>query len=87
MTGGGQATQAVRLGQSKGQSQGQGQAGTTTISTLAVQAGEQRLVVALLQAGSRLELKVVEMQPELGWLGSGFKEAAALQVLCSAHYY
>ena len=62
-----------------GQSQGQG--GTTTISTLAVQAGEQRLVVALLQAGSRLELKVVEMQPELGWLGSGFKEAAALQVL------
>ena len=53
--------------------------GTTTLSTIAVQSGTARIVIALLQAGNSVHLKVVEMKPEIGWLGDSFSEAAALQ--------
>ena len=57
--------------------------GTTTISTIAVQSGDTRLVIALLQTGSKefpsLTLRVLEMQPEFAWLGNDFSEAASLQ--------
>ncbi|XP_043502049.1 muscle M-line assembly protein unc-89 isoform X6 [Polistes fuscatus] len=51
---------------------------TTTISTIAVQSGETRLVIALLQSGEWLRLKVLEVQPELTKLGSTVKEATEL---------
>ena len=53
--------------------------GTTTLSTIAVQSGSARIVIALLQAGHRMQLRVVEMKPEIGWLGADFSEAAELQ--------
>ena len=53
--------------------------GTTTLSTIAVQAGAARIVIALLQAGTNIQLRVVEMIPEIGWLGDSFSEAAELQ--------
>ena len=56
---------------------------TTTISTIAVQSGSSRLVLALLQSGPRqapsLQLRVLEMVPEFGWLGSTIAEAGVLQ--------
>ncbi|XP_076636076.1 uncharacterized protein LOC143349064 isoform X2 [Colletes latitarsis] len=48
---------------------------TTTISTIAVQSGETRLVIALLQSGEWLRLKVLEVQPELTKLGGSLEEA------------
>ena len=53
--------------------------GTTTLSTIAVQSGSARIVIALLQAGHHMQLRVVEMEPEIGWLGDSFSEAAELQ--------
>ncbi|XP_076384943.1 uncharacterized protein LOC117223969 isoform X3 [Megalopta genalis] len=55
---------------------------TTTISTIAVQSGETRLVIALLQSGEWLRLKVLEVQPELTKLGSSVEEATEFS---SAH--
>ena len=56
---------------------------TTTISTIAVQSGSSRLVIALLQSGPRqspsLQLRVLEMFPEFGWLGTTHSEAGVLQ--------
>nr|XP_012144065.1 PREDICTED: muscle M-line assembly protein unc-89 isoform X8 [Megachile rotundata] len=51
---------------------------TTTISTIAVQSGETRLVIALLQSGEWLRLKVLEVQPELTKLGASVEEATEL---------
>lgn len=48
---------------------------TTTISTIAVQSGETRVVIALLQSGEWLKLKILELQPELTKLGASVKEA------------
>ena len=60
-----------------------GPASTTTISTIAIQSGASRLVIALLQSGSgpapALQLRLLEMTPEFGWLGSSASEAATLQ--------
>ena len=60
-----------------------GQAGTTTISTIAIQSGASRLVLALLQSGARtaplVTLRILEMTPEFGCLGSSQTEAATLQ--------
>ena len=53
--------------------------GTTTLSTIAVQSGSARIVIALLKAGNRMQLRVVEMKPEIGWLGADFSEVAELQ--------
>ena len=57
--------------------------GTTTLSTIAVQSGSSRLVLAVLQSGPRqlpsLQLRVLEMAPEFGWLGSSISEAGSLQ--------
>ena len=56
---------------------------TTTISTIAVQSGSSRLVLAVLQSGTRqrprLQLRLLEMFPEFGWLGSTTSEAGSLQ--------
>ncbi|KYN22091.1 hypothetical protein ALC57_05509 [Trachymyrmex cornetzi] len=51
---------------------------TTTISTIAVQSGETRVVIALLQSGEWLKLKILELQPELTKLGASVKEAMEL---------
>ncbi|CAL1681896.1 unnamed protein product [Lasius platythorax] len=51
---------------------------TTTISTIAVQSGETRVVIALLQSGEWLKLKILELQPELTRLGASVKEATEL---------
>ena len=57
--------------------------GTTTITTIAVQSGETKLVIALLQSGPKLfpslELRILEMEPAFAWLGNNFQEAAQLQ--------
>ena len=57
--------------------------GTTTISTIAIQSGGSRLVIALLQSGlgpaPALQLRVLEMTPEFGYLGNSPSEAATLQ--------
>ncbi|XP_051161941.1 muscle M-line assembly protein unc-89 isoform X2 [Leptopilina boulardi] len=51
---------------------------TTTIGTIALQSGDTRLVIALLQSGEWLRLKVLEIQPELTKLGSSPEEATEL---------
>ncbi|XP_023344920.1 coiled-coil domain-containing protein 141 [Eurytemora carolleeae] len=51
---------------------------TTTISTLAIQSGKTRIVLALLKSGKKLDLKVVEMEPGLVYLGNSFQEAQQL---------
>ncbi|XP_028982444.1 muscle M-line assembly protein unc-89 isoform X4 [Diachasma alloeum] len=48
---------------------------TTTISTIALQSGNTRLVIALLQSGAHLRLKVLELYPELSKLGSTVESA------------
>ena len=57
--------------------------GTTTLSTIAVKSGETKLVIALLQSGSRdapsLQLRILDMDPEFAWLGNNFTEATSLQ--------
>lgn len=52
---------------------------TTTVSTIAVQSGNTKIVIALLQAGNEIRLKIVEMEPSIGFLGSDFREAGDLQ--------
>ena len=52
---------------------------TTTLSTIAVQSGNTRMVIALLHAGGTVHLKVVELDPGIAHLGLSFKEAAELQ--------
>ncbi|XP_057334956.1 titin isoform X6 [Microplitis mediator] len=51
---------------------------TTTISTIALQSGDTRLVIALLQSGEWLRLKVLEVYPELTRLGTTVDEAKRL---------
>ena len=38
---------------------GNGKTSTTTISTIAVQSGKARIIIALLQAGSKMSFKVI----------------------------
>ena len=61
---------------------GVGTLGTTTLSTIAVQSGPTKLVIALLQSGTKqqpsLQLRILEMVPEFAWLGNNFTEATAL---------
>lgn len=52
---------------------------TTTLSTIVLQRQSTRIVVAFLKSGSKINLKVLEMQPDLGYLGRDFEEAATLQ--------
>ncbi|XP_071443400.1 titin isoform X2 [Hetaerina americana] len=52
---------------------------TTTISTIAVQSGDTRIVIALLQSRDWLQLKIVEAVPEPSRLGSTLAEAVAMQ--------
>ncbi|KAF0303153.1 Titin [Amphibalanus amphitrite] len=51
----------------------------TTLSTIAVQSGATRIVIALLQSREWVELKVLEMSPELTHLGHSLEEAQLLQ--------
>ncbi|XP_037781353.1 LOW QUALITY PROTEIN: titin-like [Penaeus monodon] len=51
---------------------------TTTISTIAVQSGNTRIVIALLQSAEWLELRVVELTPGMVYLGSTLEEATQL---------
>ena len=57
-------------------------ADTSTISTIVLHSQDTKLVVALLNSGSKVSLKVVEMTPPVAFLGNNFEEAAGLQ---SAH--
>ncbi|XP_017775027.1 PREDICTED: titin [Nicrophorus vespilloides] len=52
---------------------------TTTISTIAVQSGKTRLVIALLHCGDWMKLKILEVTPELTALGNTISEALELQ--------
>ncbi|CAG9864548.1 unnamed protein product [Phyllotreta striolata] len=52
---------------------------TTTISTIAVQSGHTRIVIALLHCGDWISLKVLEITPDLTLLGNTLPEALALQ--------
>ncbi|CAH1708712.1 unnamed protein product [Aphis gossypii] len=51
----------------------------TTVSTIAVRSGATRIVIALLQCRDVLELKVLELCPELTLLGETLEEASSLQ--------
>ncbi|KAK8383211.1 hypothetical protein O3P69_011607 [Scylla paramamosain] len=55
-----------------------GPASTTTISTIAVQSGDTRIVLALLQSADWLELRVVELTPGMVYLGTNLQEATKL---------
>ncbi|CAG9824336.1 unnamed protein product [Phaedon cochleariae] len=52
---------------------------TTTISTIAVQSGGTRIVIALLHCGDWINLKILEITPELTKLGDTLEEALVLQ--------
>ncbi|XP_064465336.1 coiled-coil domain-containing protein 141-like [Ornithodoros turicata] len=52
---------------------------TTTLSTIAVQSGDTRVVIALLQSGDILELKIQELRPGLTEIGASYDEAVRLQ--------
>ncbi|XP_030752847.1 coiled-coil domain-containing protein 141-like [Sitophilus oryzae] len=52
---------------------------TTTISTIAVQSGKTRIVIALLHVGDWIHLKILEITPELTILGNTLAEALELQ--------
>lgn len=54
-------------------------ASTTTISSIAVQSGNTRLVIALLQSGDALELRIQELSPEMSDVGNNYEEALHLQ--------
>ncbi|KYB28240.1 SEC14 domain and spectrin repeat-containing protein 1-like Protein [Tribolium castaneum] len=58
---------------------GQAMAKTTTISTIAVQSGRTRIVIALLHCGDWINLKILEITPELTTLGDNLAEAQELQ--------
>ncbi|XP_061091773.1 coiled-coil domain-containing protein 141 [Conger conger] len=51
-----------------------GQPSTTTISTVAVEAGESRLIVAILKCGPLLQLRLAESTPNLLEIGSNQDE-------------
>lgn len=51
---------------------------TTTISTIAVQSGETRIVVALLQSKEWMQLKVQEMQPSITDIGTCLEDTILL---------
>ncbi|XP_011496100.1 PREDICTED: coiled-coil domain-containing protein 141-like [Ceratosolen solmsi marchali] len=51
---------------------------TTAIGTIALQSGSTRLVIALLESGEYLRLKVLDVQPELTKLGISLEEAKEL---------
>nr|UEK51414.1 titin-like protein 1 [Parasacculina yatsui] len=51
----------------------------TTISTIAVQCGASRVVIALLKSQEWLELKIVEMKPSFTELGRSLPEAQELE--------
>ncbi len=57
--------------------------GVTTISTIAVQSGNTRLIIALLQSGRQqlpsVQLRVMEMEPAFALLGNNFQEADQLR--------
>ncbi|XP_068215232.1 uncharacterized protein [Palaemon carinicauda] len=52
---------------------------TTTISTIAVQSGNTRIVIALLQSAEWLELRVVELTPGMVYLVPPWRRALQLQ--------
>ncbi|CAL4066271.1 unnamed protein product, partial [Meganyctiphanes norvegica] len=80
-SGGGGMTSGMSSGGSKTSlTEGSGsKAPTTTISTIAVQSGNTRIVIALLQSAEWLELRVVELAPGMCVLGSNLEETQALQ--------
>ncbi|OQR71304.1 hypothetical protein BIW11_01523, partial [Tropilaelaps mercedesae] len=59
-----------------------GERNTTTVSTIAVQSGSTKLVLALLQCAERVELKIQEMVPLFTDIGSNLEEASQL---CKQH--
>ncbi|KAJ8416938.1 hypothetical protein AAFF_G00328160 [Aldrovandia affinis] len=55
-----------------------GQPSTTTISTIAVQAGDSRIIVAVLKCGQLLQLQLAESTPNLLEIGSNQDETKKL---------
>ena len=63
---------------------GNGKTSTTTISTIAVQSGKARIVIALLQAGSKMSFKVNILK----YIHSGCKPYTEISLsnILSYHY-
>ncbi|MBN3308414.1 CC141 protein, partial [Amia calva] len=55
-----------------------GQLSTTTISTVAVQAGDSRIIVAILKCGTLVQLQLAESEPNLLEIGSNQDETKKL---------
>uniref|UniRef100_A0A671SBI8 Coiled-coil domain containing 141 n=1 Tax=Sinocyclocheilus anshuiensis TaxID=1608454 RepID=A0A671SBI8_9TELE len=55
-----------------------GQPSTTTISTIAVQAGDSQIVVAVLKCGELVHLQLTEAQPNLLEIGNNQDETKKL---------
>eukprot|EP00094_Tigriopus_californicus_P002724 TCALIF_02628-PA protein Name:"Similar to unc-89 Muscle M-line assembly protein unc-89 (Caenorhabditis elegans)" AED:0.08 eAED:0.03 QI:0/0.71/0.12/1/1/0.87/8/85/2824 len=53
---------------------------TTTISTIAVQSGSTRIIIAILRAGLHITIKILDMQPGIAYIGNSFGDAAELQM-------
>ena len=52
---------------------------TTTLSTIVLQSQETKIVIATLHSGSKVSLQVLEMKPQIAFLGHNFEDAAVLQ--------
>ncbi|KAF8795362.1 Muscle M-line assembly protein unc-89 like protein [Argiope bruennichi] len=57
---------------------GSGTPATTTISTIAVQSGNTRIVIALLQSKEWIQLKIQEMYPAMTDIGTNLREVTDL---------
>ncbi|XP_062312732.1 coiled-coil domain-containing protein 141 isoform X2 [Osmerus eperlanus] len=55
-----------------------GQPSSTTISTIAVQAGDSQIIITLLKSGPLLQLQLTEAQPDLLEMGSNQEETKKL---------
>lgn len=53
---------------------------TTTISTIAVQSGSTRIIIAILRAGIHITIKILDMEPGIAYIGNNFGDAAELQM-------
>nr|XP_015214533.1 PREDICTED: coiled-coil domain-containing protein 141 isoform X1 [Lepisosteus oculatus] len=55
-----------------------GQTSTTTVSTVAVQAGDSRIIIAILKSGSLVQIQIAESEPSLLEIGSNQDETKKL---------
>ena len=56
-----------------------GAASTTTLSTIVLQSQVTKIVIATLHSGSKVSLQILEMNPQVAFLGHTFEDAASLR--------